>query len=168
MSRQIEDQRVRLHHNYAFGTSIVGSTDSCAIPCGEEEFRGNSRLSGQENRLRRAAIAAKTLSTTKSNSSRGAVPRSRIYFTDTKYVANISALRVPPRCARAQQSAIILVIQPIKRPPNATGWGFRATQAAPRDQSAHSRQSGMRPESRVPACITQIFRACIPFPSGFL
>src|SRR5260370_36952213 len=62
-------------------------------------------------------MAADTLSTSKSNSSGGAGPRRCIYFSDTKYVANISALRVH-QFAHSGQPRILLAfatsgLQPI-------------------------------------------------------
>src|SRR5260370_14359272 len=66
-------------------------------------------------------MATQTFFITKSNSSGGAVPRRCIYFSDTKYVANIFALRVH-QFAHSGQPRILPAFAPSGLQPIALGF----------------------------------------------
>src|SRR5260370_29645496 len=86
-SRQVRDQ--------LFVPSIVVSTDSCAIACGEREFRGNNRLRAVEKTDFAQRLLLRKLYLQLNQILQVAPSLSgRIYFTDTKYVANMSRLGV--------------------------------------------------------------------------
>ncbi len=65
------------------------------MPCGEQEFRGNNRLRAVEKTDFAQRLLLRKLYLQLNQILQVAPSLSgRIYFTDTKYVANISALRV--------------------------------------------------------------------------